>query len=142
MLTHSPSADSESEHPEKSAKADSDKEDPAPAKSGEAATDTNGAIAHESSEKNADGSSACSTLFIANLGPTCTEDELKQHLSQYPGFNTLKMRAKGGMPVAFADYKEIDQATDAMNALQGSTLPSSDRGGMLIEYARSKMRKS
>lgn len=135
--------DSESEGPEKSAKADSDnKEDPAPAKSGEAPTDTDVAVDHESTVKTADGSSACSTLFIANLGPNCTEEELKEHLSLYPGFNTLKMRARGGMPVAFADFKEIGQATDVMNALQGSTLPSSDRGGMHIEYARSKMRKS
>ncbi|KAL7617310.1 hypothetical protein Lser_V15G01411 [Lactuca serriola] len=94
---------------------------------------------NEQTENTVDG--ACSTLFIANLGPNCTEDELKPVLSQYPGFNTLKVRNRGGMPVAFADYEEVEQATDVMNALQGSTLQSSDRGGMHIEYARSKMRK-
>ncbi|XP_057772024.1 uncharacterized protein LOC130991687 isoform X1 [Salvia miltiorrhiza] len=101
----------------------------------------NDAFAQESEqgEKAADG--ACSTLFIANLGPTCTEDELKQLLSQYQGFNSLKVRARGGMPVAFADFEGVERATEAMNSLQGSTLPSSDRGGMHIEYARSKMRK-
>ncbi|KAJ4893543.1 RNA-binding (RRM/RBD/RNP motifs) family protein [Raphanus sativus] len=83
----------------------------------------------------------CSTLFIANLGPNCTEDELKQLLSRYPGFNTLKIRARCGMPVAFADFEEIEQATYVMNDLQGNLLSSSDRGGMHIEYARSKMRK-
>lgn len=31
-------------------------------------------------------------------------------------------------------YQEIDQAAKAMEELQGSTLPSSDRGGMHIEY--------
>lgn len=35
----------------------------------------------EQSEKHVDGGQ-CSTLFIANLGPNCTEDELKQVLSQ------------------------------------------------------------
>lgn len=30
-------------------------------------------------------------------------------------------------------WQEVEQATDVMNALQGSTLPSSDRGGMHIE---------
>ncbi|ESQ48632.1 hypothetical protein EUTSA_v10021259mg [Eutrema salsugineum] len=87
------------------------------------------------------GARPCSTLFIANLGPNCTEDELKQLLSRYPGFNILKIRARGGMPVAFADFEEIEQATDVMNDLQGNLLSSSDRGGMHIEYARSKMRK-
>ncbi|CAK9180907.1 unnamed protein product [Ilex paraguariensis] len=88
-----------------------------------------------------EGAQHCSTLFIANLGPSCTEDELKQVLSQYPGFNALKVRARSGMPVAFADFEEVEQANEAKNALQGSSLPSSDRGGMHIEYARSKMRK-
>ncbi|WZY95616.1 U2 small nuclear ribonucleoprotein B'' isoform X1 [Brassica napus] len=87
------------------------------------------------------GARPCSTLFIANLGPNCTEDELKQLLSRYPGFNILKIRARGGMPVAFADFEEIEQATYVMNDLQGNLLSSSDRGGMHIEYARSKMRK-
>ncbi|KAH6790124.1 RNA-binding family protein [Perilla frutescens var. frutescens] len=86
----------------------------------------------EQVEKAADG--ACSTLFIANLGPNCTDEELKQVLSQYQGFSSLKVRARGGMPVAFCDFERIEQATEAMNALQGSTLSSSDRGGMHIEY--------
>ncbi|OVA11357.1 RNA recognition motif domain [Macleaya cordata] len=83
----------------------------------------------------------CSTLFIANLGPNCTEEELKQALSQYPGFHIVKMRAKRGMPVAFADFENVENANEAMQSLQGSMLPSSDRGGLHLEYARSKMRK-
>ncbi|KAH9713279.1 RNA-binding (RRM/RBD/RNP motifs) family protein [Citrus sinensis] len=110
----------------------------------ERATDSGNAVApiNEQSEKPYEGGvQPCSTLFIANLGPNCTEDELKQTLSVYPGFNMLKMRARGGMPVAFADFEEVEQASIAMEGLQDSTLPSSDRGGMHIEYARSKMRK-
>ncbi|GER46938.1 RNA-binding family protein [Striga asiatica] len=94
---------------------------------------------NEQADKRTDG--ACSTLFIANLGPNCTETELKQYLCQYQGFNSLKVSARGGMPVAFADFERVEQATEAMNLLQGCLLPSSDRGGMHIEYARSKMRK-
>ncbi|XP_011007087.1 PREDICTED: U2 small nuclear ribonucleoprotein B'' isoform X2 [Populus euphratica] len=102
----------------------------------------NAAVAVNIGERTAEGGvRPCSTLFIANLGPNCTEDELKQVLSQYPGFHVLKIRAKGGMPVAFADFEEIEQATKVMENLQETTLPSSDRGGMHIEYARSKMRK-
>ncbi|GFP86116.1 cell wall integrity protein scw1 [Phtheirospermum japonicum] len=107
----------------------------------EKATNSNDAIdpENEQTENRTDG--ACSTLFIANLGPNCTEPELKQYLSPYQGFNSLKVRARGGMPVAFADFEKVEHATEAMNALQGCSLPSSDRGGMHIEYARSKMRK-
>ena len=39
-------------------------------------------ILQEYTEKTVDGVSLCSTLFIANLGPNCTEDEMKQVLSQ------------------------------------------------------------
>ncbi|OAY53140.1 protein WHI4 isoform X2 [Manihot esculenta] len=102
----------------------------------------NAAVTANSDKTVEGGGNPCSTLFIANLGPNCTEDELKQSLSQYPGFTMLKMRAKGGMPVAFADFEEVELAKKAMEDLQGTLLPSSDRGGMHIEYARSKMRKS
>ncbi|KAG8380076.1 hypothetical protein BUALT_Bualt07G0156000 [Buddleja alternifolia] len=118
-----------------------DQDDSVVDKSTEQTTGGNDAFGpeNEQAEKPTDG--ACSTLFIANLGPNCTEEELKQVLSQYSGFNSLKIRARGGMPVSFADFERVEQATEAMNALQGSSLPSSDRGGMHIEYARSKMRK-
>jgi hypothetical protein len=105
-------------------------------KSMEGAVDAGNAVAAEN-----DGLRPCSTLFIANLGPNCTDEELKTAFSQYPGFKSTKRRDRGGMPVAFADYEEVEQATEAMNTLQGSLLASSDRGGMHIEYARSKMRK-
>lgn len=42
----------------------------------------------------------CSTLFIANLGPNCTEDELRQVLSRYVAqflkkFNFLTLYGRG-----------------------------------------------
>ncbi|KAE8696403.1 proline-rich receptor-like protein kinase PERK5-like [Hibiscus syriacus] len=99
-------------------------------------------VANEQLERTVnEGAQPCSTLFIANLGPNCSEYELKEVISKYPGFNMLKIRAKGGMPVAFADFEQIEQATKVLTDLQSSLLPSSDRGGMHIEYARSKMRK-
>lgn len=129
---------SEPENPDSGTKDDSSEE-----KREEKVVEPDHALApkSEQNEKTTDGAQPCSTLFIANLGPNCTEDELKQVISLYPGFNTLKVRARGGMPVAFADFEGVEQATKALNELQGSTLPSSDRGGMHIEYARSKMRK-
>ncbi|KAG0493889.1 hypothetical protein HPP92_004883 [Vanilla planifolia] len=61
-------------------------------------------------------------LFIANLGPTSTEAELKEVLSKYAGFHTLKMRGRGGMPVAFADFQDVESSTAVMNALQSTSL--------------------
>ncbi|XP_078170535.1 RNA-binding (RRM/RBD/RNP motifs) family protein isoform X3 [Carex rostrata] len=84
----------------------------------------------------------CTTLFIANLGPACSKEELNEVLSKYPGLQTLKLLRKGGMPVAFADFQDIESSTEALNGLQDTYLSSSDRGAMHVEYARSKMRRS
>jgi len=82
----------------------------------------------------------CPTLFVANLGPTCTEDELRQVLSRFRGFKMLKMQTKGGMPVAFVDFEDVTSSGEALKQLQGTWLPSSDRGGLHLEYAKSRMR--
>ncbi|KAK9281758.1 hypothetical protein L1049_004663 [Liquidambar formosana] len=136
--TSSDDGESESDEPSGADNLDSgDKDDLATAKSGETVVDPDNAVAavNVQAEKTVEGGvPSCSTLFIANLGPNCTEDELKQIISVYPGFNVLKMRARGGMPVAFADFEDIEQANKAMEELQGSVLASSDRGGMHIEY--------
>lgn len=82
---------------------------------------------------------ACSTLFVANLGQSVNEEELKQVFRSFPGFCRLRMHTKGGSSVAFVEYSDIRQATQAMNSLQGFQITSSDRGGMRIEYAKNKM---
>ncbi|KAL9265150.1 RNA-binding protein with multiple splicing 2-like protein [Drosera capensis] len=114
---------------------DAEKEDSADEDiSGEEAANTDDVPENEKVKKTEeDGAAPCSTLFIASLGPNCLEEELEQALSQYPGFNALKIRARGGMPVAFADFEEVEQAAAAKDRLQGTTLPSSDRGGLVIE---------
>ncbi|XP_072998796.1 uncharacterized protein [Typha latifolia] len=67
--------------------------------------------------------------------------QIVELVSRFSGFHVLKVRGRGGMPVAFADFTDIESSTTAMNRLQGTLLNSSDRGGMHLEYARSKMRK-
>lgn len=57
----------------------------------------------------------------------------------FPGFSRLRLHAKGGSPVAFVEYMDVRCATQAMAALQGSFLRYSDRGGIRIEYAKTKM---
>ncbi|OAE29837.1 hypothetical protein AXG93_1508s1080 [Marchantia polymorpha subsp. ruderalis] len=94
----------------------------------------------------------CSTLFIANLGQTCTEEELIQVLSRlpvsfpelarslellhvfllsttmrFPGYRKIKMQIKGGLPVAFVEFQDVMCSTQALSQLQNSMLASSDR---------------
>lgn len=81
----------------------------------------------------------CSTLFIANLLPTVNEDELRALFKTFPGFCRLRTHSKPNASVAFVEYVDVRQATQAMMALQGIPVTSSERGGLRIEYARNKM---
>jgi len=81
----------------------------------------------------------CSTLFVANLGQFVDEQELKELFGSFPGYCRLRMHNKGGAPVAFVEYADVRFAAQALMALQGTYLLSSDRGGVRIEYARNKM---
>ncbi|XP_050208306.1 U1 small nuclear ribonucleoprotein A isoform X2 [Mercurialis annua] len=82
----------------------------------------------------------CPTLFVANLGPSCTEQELTQVFMRYAGFLKVKMQSTYGLPVAFIDFQDTACSTDARNHLQGTVLYSSTGGeGMRIEYAKSRM---
>lgn len=49
------------------------------------------------------------------------------------------MYTKGGSSIAFVEYADIRQATQAMTSLQGFQISGSDRGGMRIEFAKNKM---
>nr|ABR17821.1 unknown [Picea sitchensis] len=86
------------------------------------------------------GNPPCPTLFVANLGPTCTEGELREVLSRFQGFKMLKLQTKGGMPVAFVDFEDVTSSAEALKQLQDTLLPSSDRGGLHLEYAKSRMK--
>ncbi|XP_062010966.1 RNA-binding protein L isoform X2 [Rosa rugosa] len=82
----------------------------------------------------------CPTLFVANLGPTCTEQELIQVFSRCPGFIKLKMQSTYGAPVAFVDFQDTAGSTGALGHLQGTILYSSTSGeGMRLEFAKSRM---
>ncbi|KAF8094418.1 hypothetical protein N665_0364s0039 [Sinapis alba] len=82
----------------------------------------------------------CPTLFIANLGPNCTESELVQVFSRCRGFLKLKIQGTYGTPVAFVDFQDVSCSSEALHALQGTVLHSSLTGeGLRLQYARSRM---
>ena len=62
-------------------------------------------------------------VFVANLSPTCTEDELRDLFARTPGF--LKMRFSPGKPgganvspVAWVDFTDTHMSSQALNTLQ------------------------
>ncbi|PON67174.1 Splicing factor-like protein [Trema orientale] len=106
-----------------------------------AANDVAAPHLHNSSASHLPQSSPpCPTLFVANLGPSCTEQELIEVFSRYPGFLKLKMQSTYGAPVAFVDFQDTACSTGALNHLQGTSIYSSPAGeGMRIEFAKSRM---
>ncbi|ONK80699.1 uncharacterized protein A4U43_C01F20780 [Asparagus officinalis] len=80
-----------------------------------------------------DGISPCSTLFIANLSPLCSEEDIKKMLSECRGFEVLKMQNKSGKPVAFANFSGIEEATEAKEKLLGSLQAAADDAGLHLE---------
>ncbi|XP_030499956.2 RNA-binding protein L isoform X3 [Cannabis sativa] len=96
---------------------------------------------HNSSASHSSRSSPpCPTLFVANLGPSCTEQELVHVFSRFPGFLKVKMQGTYGAPVAFVDFEDTACSTEALNHLQGTVLYSSPAGeGMRLEFAKSRM---
>ncbi|XP_065884092.1 uncharacterized protein [Dysidea avara] len=86
------------------------------------------------------GSQPCSTLFVANLEPHHTENDIGHLFEKYDGFGKAKQYTKGGPPVCFVEFKDVESATTAMNDMQGHVMDSSKRGsGIRIEYAKQKM---
>uniref|UniRef100_A0A0K0F7C8 Mec-8 protein (projected from Caenorhabditis elegans ortholog mec-8) n=1 Tax=Strongyloides venezuelensis TaxID=75913 RepID=A0A0K0F7C8_STRVS len=93
----------------------------------------------------------CSTLFVANLPGNVNEDELKSLFRGFPGFLKLKLNIKNNnnsktnentIPlnaVAFVEYGDVRQATQVLHSLQGFKLTNSERGGIRIEYAKTRM---
>ncbi|KAF9621616.1 hypothetical protein IFM89_024562 [Coptis chinensis] len=90
-------------------------------------------------------STPCPTLFVANLGPTCAEQELIEVFSRCTGFLKLKMQNKNGAPVAFVDFQvylknvvlnvqDIACSTAALNSVQDMILYTSNGEGMRLEY--------
>ncbi|ONK60397.1 uncharacterized protein A4U43_C08F17980 [Asparagus officinalis] len=102
-------------------------------------TDANKPLNISSSNYIPQNTNPCSTLFVANLGPTCSEQELTEVFSRCPGFLKLKLQRKKGLPVAFVDFKDVPSSTGALNHLQGTILYSSVGEGMHLEYAKSQM---
>ncbi|CAI8033020.1 Cell wall integrity protein scw1 [Geodia barretti] len=83
---------------------------------------------------------SCSTLFVANLELHHTEDEVANLFGNCAGFVRAKLFTRGGPPVAFVEFKNVECASSAMEKIQGYILPNSKRvNGLRIEYARQKM---
>ena len=83
--------------------------------------------------------SSC-TLFVAGLGPSATEEELRAAFGSLGGLKNIKMKGGNGRPpVAWVQYENHQLSGQAMATFNGTMLNSSDRGAIRIEFAKSEM---
>eukprot|EP00741_Cyanophora_paradoxa_P003032 tig00000663_g2944.t1 len=77
------------------------------------------------------------SLFVANVGSRTTEEDVRKLFERCYGYRGLRFTARGAQSFAFVEFQDAACSAQAMSLLQGFELPSSDRGGIRIEYAKS-----
>ncbi|XP_062512284.1 RNA-binding protein, mRNA-processing factor 2a-like [Corticium candelabrum] len=64
-----------------------------------------GALPSPTSATSVGAAHPCSTLFVANISPFATEQDMKELFQRYPGFKRARLYSKGGLPVCFVDFQ-------------------------------------
>lgn len=85
---------------------------------------------------NARDNAPCSTLFVGNLGDGANEQELQTLFGSVAGFRQMKLNHGARGITCFVEYEDVLTAMEAHKNLQGSSLQSSDRGPIRIQYSR------
>lgn len=100
---------------------------------GASATNTN------SSSNPADQNPPCNTLYVGNLPPYTSEEELRQVFSKCRGYKRMCFRTKPQGPMCFVEFEDVVFATQAMNELQGHNLSNSVKGGIRLSFSKNPL---
>lgn len=97
----------------------------------------------------ADQNPPCNTLYVGNLPPDATEQELRQLFGSQKGFKRLSFRNKnnnnsGHGPMCFVEFEDVAHATRALAELYGSQLPRpvgahNTKGGIRLSFSKNPL---
>ncbi|KAI9497764.1 hypothetical protein BDB00DRAFT_919169 [Zychaea mexicana] len=87
----------------------------------------------------ADQNPPCNTLYVGNLPPNASEDELKAMFSSCVGYQRLSFRNKSNGPMCFVEFEDIACATQAMQDLYGNLLSNSVKGGIRLSFSKNPL---
>lgn len=99
----------------------------------------------------ADQNPPCNTLYVGNLPPDATEQELRQLFSMQNGFRRLSFKNKNVTtnsghshhgPMCFVEFDDVSFATRALVELYGSQLPRSNisnKGGIRLSFSKNPL---
>jgi hypothetical protein len=87
----------------------------------------------------ADQNPPCNTLYVGNLPPNTSEDELKQMFSKCVGYKRLSFRHKSNGPMCFVEFADVMCATQALQDLYGNPLSNSVKGGIRLSFSKNPL---
>lgn len=99
----------------------------------------------------ADQNPPCNTLYVGNLPPDATEQELRALFSPQKGFRRLLFRTKTNNnpgssnhgPMCFVEFEDVAHATRALAELYGRILPrsssSNGKGGIRLSFSKNPL---
>ncbi|KAI8339520.1 hypothetical protein BC941DRAFT_420729 [Chlamydoabsidia padenii] len=87
----------------------------------------------------ADQNPPCNTLYVGNLPPNTSEDELKQMFSKCLGYKRLSFRHKSNGPMCFVEFVDVMCATQALQDLYGNPLSNSVKGGIRLSFSKNPL---
>lgn len=87
----------------------------------------------------ADQNPPCNTLYVGNLPPNTSEEELRQVFSNCKGYRRMCFRTKPQGPMCFVEFEDIVYASQALNELQGHNLTNSVKGGIRLSYSKNPL---
>ncbi|KAI9276556.1 hypothetical protein BY458DRAFT_505336 [Sporodiniella umbellata] len=90
-------------------------------------------------QRPADQNPPCNTLYVGNLPPNTSEEELKLLFSNLPGYRRMCFRTKSQGPMCFIEFDDIVCASQALNELQGQPLTNSVKGGIRLSYSKNPL---
>lgn len=87
----------------------------------------------------ADQNPPCNTLYVGNLPPDTSEDELKELFSSRPGYKRLCFRTKANGPMCFVEFDDEVYAGRALEDLYGFGLSNSVKGGIRLSFSKNPL---
>ncbi|KAF1803602.1 hypothetical protein FB192DRAFT_1421343 [Mucor lusitanicus] len=87
----------------------------------------------------ADQNPPCNTLYVGNLPPATSEDELRSLFSTCEGYKRMCFRQKPQGPMCFVEFEDVVYATQAMSQHQGHVLSNSVKGGIRLSFSKNPL---
>lgn len=87
----------------------------------------------------ADQNPPCNTLYVGNLPPDTSEEELKELFSSRRGYKRLLYRTKANGPMCFVEFEDVSFATRALEELYGFGLSNSVKGGIRLSFSKNPL---